>query len=160
MLTFKKIKYWEGNCQKIFLNHEQRKSGRLKLKYKDREDIFITGDRSEVILNGDYYMSVSGSVILIESAKEKLLHIETRRKIDLLKIAYHLGNRHSPIQINHSWLRILDDPVLTHIVQGLGGVTKSIEDAFEPELGAYANHTTARASGALIHQFEHKKNDE
>ena len=74
-------------------------------------------------------MSVSGSVILIESAKEKLLHIETRRKIDLLKIAYHLGNRHSPIQINHSWLRILDDPVLTHIVQGLGGVTKSIEAA-------------------------------
>ena len=54
VLTFKKIKYWEGNCQKIFLNHEQRKSGRLKLKYKDREDIFITGDRSEVILNGDY----------------------------------------------------------------------------------------------------------
>ena len=74
------------------------------------------------------------------------LEIETRDGADLLRIAWHLGNRHLPVQIAGERLRIRADHVIAKMVAGLGGWVRELEAPFDPEIGAYA--------GALHHHAD------
>jgi urease accessory protein len=67
-----------------------------------------------------------------------VLEIETADRADLLRIAWHLGNRHLPVQVAGDGLRIRADPVIADLVTALGGRLKPIDAAFDPETGAYA----------------------
>jgi urease accessory protein len=70
----------------------------------------------------------------IVAAKEKLAHIEAD---DLARIAYHLGNRHVPVQVGKGFLRIAEDRVLEDMARKLGARVSPVEAPFEPESGAY-----------------------
>jgi urease accessory protein len=66
------------------------------------------------------------------------LEIEAADRAGLLRIAWHLGNRHLPVQFLSTRLRIREDHVIAEMVLGLGGRSTRIEAAFDPEFGAYA----------------------
>ena len=67
-----------------------------------------------------------------------MLEIEGDGPADLLRIAWHLGNRHLPVQALADRLRIRDDHVIAAMIEGLGGRITRLEAAFDPETGAYA----------------------
>lgn len=81
--------------------------------------------------------ATDGRVIEIVSAPEKLLHIESS---SLATVAYHLGNRHVPVQVGEGFLRIAENHVLEEMLRRLGARVSHVEAPFEPEAGAYDHH--------------------
>ena len=96
--------------------------------------------RGEILRGGDLVTASDGRVIEIVAEPEKVLHIETK---ELAKIAYHLGNRHVPVQVGEDFLRIAEDHVLEEMVKKLGAKVSHVEAPFEPEAGAYAGGATS-----------------
>ena len=86
------------------------------------------------------------------AAKEKLLHIESDQ---LARIAYHLGNRHVPVQVGRDFLRIEADHVLEEMARKLGARVSHVEAPFEPEAGAYHRHDEM-GHGGKIHDHFHE----
>jgi urease accessory protein len=88
-----------------------------------------------------------------------VLHIETK---DLARVAYHLGNRHVPVQVGEGFLRITEDHVLEEMVQKLGAKVSHLEAPFEPEAGAYAgghHQHDEMGHGGKIHDHHHEEHD-
>ncbi|MGB9646016.1 MAG: urease accessory protein UreE, partial [Stellaceae bacterium] len=74
------------------------------------------------------------------AATEPLFEITAASGLDLLRIAWHLGNRHLPVQIAGERLRIRPDGVMAEMVTGLGGRIVELDAPFDPEAGAYHEH--------------------
>jgi urease accessory protein len=117
------------------LPFESRQKSRLRTKLASGEEVGLMLPRGEILRGGDLVTASDGRVIEIVAEQEKVLHIETR---ELAKVAYHLGNRHVPVQVGENFLRILEDHVLEEMVSKLGAKVSHVEAPFEPEAGAYA----------------------
>ena len=89
----------------------------------------------------------TGGVICVRAQAEPLLEIHAHDEGELVRIAWHLGNRHLPVQLLGDRIRIRADHVIKAMVEGLGGHVDAIEAAFDPEAGAYAggghSHTSS-----------------
>ena len=117
------------------LPFESRQKTRLRTKLVSGEEVGLMLPRGEILRGGDLVTASDGRVIEVVAEPENLLHIETK---ELAKVAYHLGNRHVPVQVGENFLRIAADHVLEEMVRKLGANVSHVEAAFEPEAGAYA----------------------
>ena len=91
-------------------------------------------------------------LVRVEAAPEALLRVRSDDPFTLLRAAYHLGNRHVALELRQGELRLLQDPVLADLLQGLGVSVQTLTAPFEPESGAYAGgHGHAHA-----HKHEHE----
>src|SRR5215471_10464800 len=88
----------------------------------------------------------TGGFIVVRSAPEPLLEIEAADRAYLLRIAWHLGNRHLPLQVVGERLRVRADHVIADLVTGLGGRIAWVEAPFDPETGAYAGSMHSHGS--------------
>ena len=136
---------------KVALTYEQRQKSRLRLRLETGEELAISRPRGMVLRNGDKLQTVHGAIEIV-SAREKLLHIEAD---SLARVAYHLGNRHVPVQVGESFLRIAEDHVLETMVRGLGARVTRVEAPFEPESGAYSHQHDEMGHGGRIHDHFH-----
>src|SRR3974390_1685309 len=84
------------------LPFDSRQKSRLRTKLASGEEVGLMLPRGEVLRGGDLVTASDGRVIEIVALPEKVLHIETK---ELAKIAYHLGNRHVPVQVGENFLR-------------------------------------------------------
>ncbi len=89
------------------------------------------------MVEGDGLELEGGGYICVRAAAEPLYEIAAANREDLLRIAWHLGNRHLPVQIAGEGLRIPPDHVIVEMVIGLGGRITELEAPFDPETGAY-----------------------
>jgi urease accessory protein len=89
--------------------------------------------------NGDALVLEDQRLVEIVAAPEALTEIICARPEDLARMAWHLGNRHLPVEIWGKKLRIRRDPVIAEMLLGLGVRQVDIEAPFEPEGGAYSN---------------------
>jgi len=119
----------------IKLPFESRQKSRLKAKLVSGEEVGLVLPRGEILRGGDLVTASDGRVIEVVAEEEKLLHAEGG---DLAKLAYHLGNRHVPVQIGAGFLRIAEDHVLEEMLKKLGAKVSHVQAPFEPEAGAYA----------------------
>jgi urease accessory protein len=122
---------------RLILAFDQRQKSRLRAKLENGEEVALILPRGRVLRGGDRVTATDGRELEIESAPEKLLHIECE---EIARVAYHLGNRHVPVQMGKGFLRIAEDHVLEDLVRQLGARVSRIEAPFEPEAGAYAGH--------------------
>jgi urease accessory protein len=80
---------------------------------------------------------------------------------ELVRAAYHLGNRHVPVQIGDGWLRFQADDVLAQMLRGLKAMVSNVTAPFEPEAGAYAgghhHHSMDAKHSGIIHEFREFK---
>jgi urease accessory protein len=120
------------------LPFDLRQKSRLHAKLDSGEEVALMLPRGEVLRGGDLVTASDGRIIEIVAAPEKLLHVECRSANDLARAAYHLGNRHVPVEVGEGFLRIAADHVLEEMLKRLGAKVSPIEAAFEPEAGAYA----------------------
>ena len=128
------------------LPFELRQKSRLRTRLVSGEEVALMLPRGEILRGGDLLSASDGRAIEVLAEPEKLLHIESA---ELARVAYHLGNRHVPVQVGKDFLRIAADHVLEEMVRKLGAGVSSIEAPFEPEAGAYA-------SGGHGHHHEHE----
>jgi urease accessory protein len=141
------------------LPFESRQKSRLKTKLVSGEEVGLILPRGEILRGGDLVTASDGRVIEIVAEPEKVLHIETK---DLARVAYHLGNRHVPVQVGEGFLRITQDHVLEEMVQKLGAKVSHLEAPFEPEAGAYAgghHQHDEMGHGGKIHDHHHEEHE-
>lgn len=102
--------------------------------------------RGQAVRGGDVLVAEDGSLIRVRAASQKVLEItacpESGTPFDLTRAAYHLGNRHVPIELQPDHLKIEPDHVLADMLRALGLVVIETELPFEPEGGAYGGHVT------------------
>jgi urease accessory protein len=139
------------------LPFESRQKSRLKTKLVSGEEVGLMLPRGEILRGGDLVTASDGRVIEIVSQEEKTLHIEAASPQALAKVAYHLGNRHVPVQVGEGFLRIAKDHVLEEMVKKLGARVSHVEAPFEPEAGAYAggHQHDEMGHGGKIHDHHH-----
>jgi urease accessory protein len=97
--------------------------------------------RGTVVRGGDVLVAEDGSLIRVQAAAQSVLRIthcpEHGSAFDLTRAAYHLGNRHVPIELQTDHLKIEPDPVLADLLRSLHLIVQSVQEPFEPEGGAY-----------------------
>jgi urease accessory protein len=128
------------------LPFEQRQKTRFRARLASGEEVAVLLPRGEVLRGGDRVAASDGRVIAIVAQPESLLHVECSSASELARAAYHLGNRHVPVQVGAGFLRIAHDHVLEGMLRQLGAEVSPISAPFEPEAGAYA--------GAREHKHE------
>jgi len=122
---------------KLTLPFELRQKSRLRARLESGEEVALILPRGKLLRDGDRVTATDGRELEIVAAPEKLLHIESA---ELARVAYHLGNRHVPLQVGPDFLRIAEDHVLEEMVRRLGARVSHVEAPFEPEAGAYGHH--------------------
>ena len=122
---------------KLVLPFDLRQKSRLRARLDNGEEVALILPRGRVLRGGDRVTAADGRELEIVAAPEKLLHIESEA---LARVAYHLGNRHVPLEIGPGFVRIAEDHVLEEMVRRLGARVSHVEAPFEPEAGAYGDH--------------------
>ncbi len=142
---------------RLVLPFDARQKSRLRTRLESGEEAGLFLPRGTILRGGQCLRGNDGRVVLVVAADEALLHIECASAPALTRAAYHLGNRHVPVQIGGSWLRCARDDVLAEMLRGLGATVSEIAAPFEPEAGAYAGGHTHHSGEArhrgVIHDY-------
>jgi urease accessory protein len=107
--------------------------------------------------DGDGLLLEQGGVILVRAAPEPLVEVRAPTPERLMRLAWHLGNRHLPTEIQADRLLIRDDHVIVAMLQGLGAELHKVDAPFNPEGGAYGEHN--RQPGHQHHHDDHDHGD-
>jgi urease accessory protein len=125
----------------LTLPYDQREKSRLRATLASGEEVAVFTVRGTVLRNGDLIQGDDGRVIKITAAKEATYKVICSTPKNLLRCAFHLGNRHTQAQVDgteqNGFLRIRKDPVLKEMLEGLGATVEEEQAPFEPESGAY-----------------------
>ncbi|MFC7399717.1 urease accessory protein UreE [Chelatococcus sp. GCM10030263] len=121
----------------LTLDHEGRQRRRVALTADGGLEVLIDLEKATVLNDGDALKLEDGGLIAIKAAEEKLLEVRAENPLRLLKIAWHLGNRHTPAEITAEAIYIEDDHVIAEMVRGQGCSLAAVTRAFRPERGAY-----------------------
>jgi urease accessory protein len=141
----------------LVLPFDLRIRSRLRTRLASGEEAVLKTERGAILRGGECLKSEDGRVVRVSSAPEKVMHVTCADQFELTRAAYHLGNRHVPVQIGDGFLRIAADHVLRDMLLGLGAKVQELEAPFEPESGAYGGghgHHDEAAHSGKIHQYE------
>jgi urease accessory protein len=127
----------EGASDAVALDLEGRRRRRHVVRTRCGEEVLIDLAEAPSLKAGQGLRLEDGAVLEVEALPEPVVEI---RGSDLVKFAWHLGNRHLPTEIRENALRIRPDHVVEAMLEGLGAELHHIEAAFEPESGAYGQH--------------------
>ena len=122
----------------VLIDFDRRFRRRIVLRTKAGDDLLVDLPQAARLRDGDGLLLDGGGVILVQAQPEPLLDIHAHDAAALVRIAWHLGNRHLPVQLLGAHLRIRRDHVIADMVRTLGGHVAEIEAPFDPEGGAYA----------------------
>ncbi len=141
----------------LVLPFAERRKSRLRTSVTDGEEIGIFLERGTILRNGDCLRADDGRVVRVVAANEDLFEIRCNEPEGLARAAYHLGNRHTAVEVRADSLRIAADPVLLDMLRGLGAVVTAMHAPFEPEAGAYGagthSHSGEAKHSGIIHDF-------
>jgi urease accessory protein len=122
---------------RLILPFERRQKSRMRVRLESGDEAALLIERGGVLRGGDRLRADDGRIVMVEAAGEEVLRVSAADPRDLTRAAYHLGNRHVPLQIGPGWLRLASDHVLEHMLLGLGVVVSPEIAPFDPEAGAY-----------------------
>ncbi|MGD8233490.1 urease accessory protein UreE [Vibrio sp. TRT 1302] len=120
---------------------ESRIKSRLKVELDDGREAGLFLPRGHILRGGEQLKSQCGIIVEIKAAPEKVSTVYCNDLHLLTRVAYHLGNRHVPLQVEFGWVRYQHDHVLDEMVEGLGAKVTFEEASFEPESGAYGGRS-------------------
>jgi len=131
---------WDARQEidRVLIDYDRRHRRRILLRTESGRDVLIDLPQATRLREGDGLLLVEGGIVRVCARPEKLLEIHAHDDGDLVRIAWHLGNRHLPVQLLGDRIRIRADHVIEAMVIGLGGHVDTIEAPFDPEAGAYA----------------------
>ena len=124
----------------IALTAQERSKSRHRFETEDGQTVFMRLPRGTVLQNNDILRSDDGALVRVIAKPEPVMTIAASTSLDLLRAAYHLGNRHVPLEITTTYLRLSPDPVLRTLLLQMGMTVCEEILPFQPEIGAYGNH--------------------
>lgn len=119
------------------LPFQLRQKSRLRVTLQSGKEAALFLERGQILRGGDLLKAETGEIIAVIAAEEPVLLVRAADHRTLTAAAYHLGNRHVPLQIGDDWLRLEQDHVLKDMLLGLGLTVTEEYAPFEPEAGAY-----------------------
>jgi urease accessory protein len=128
----------EAAVDTVTLAYLDRHRRRIRLAGDSGQMFLLDLPRAHHLVGGDGLELESGGYLCVRAAAEPVLEITAANSEHLLRIAWHLGNRHLPVQVVGQHLRIRADHVIAHMVTVLGGQITPLQAPFDPEIGAYA----------------------
>ena len=131
----------------VTLNFDNRHRRRIRLCTDGGEDILLDLPKAIAMANGDGLQVSDGRWLAVHAAPEPLLEIRCTTPLALLRMAWHLGNRHLPTDLNTERLLIRPDHVIEGMVRGMGAQVAQICAPFQPEGGAYDIHSSDHRHG-------------
>lgn len=146
----------------IELDWDVRQKSRFDATDSQGRQIGIFLPRGTAVRGGDVLVAEDGSLIRVIAAPQPVLRITHctahGTPFDLTRAAYHLGNRHVPIELKPDHLKIEPDHVLADMLRSMHLIVVAVEEAFEPEGGAYGSHEHSRGGGhSHGHAHDHGK---
>ena len=143
------------------LPFDLRQKSRLRTRLVDGEEVGLFLEHGSILRGGDCLLAKDGRTVKVVSADEELMNAACANPTALARAAYHLGNRHVPVQIGEGWLRFQADEVLAKMLRGMGVEVSTLSAPFEPEAGAYAgghsHHSMDARHSGIIHDFRNFK---
>jgi len=151
----------EAPADTVVLDFDDRHRRRMAMTGTRGLQFLLDLENAVALRGGDALVLEDGRLIEVVAAPEPLAEIRGADPHHLVRIAWHLGNRHLPTQIMPKALRIRRDHVIEAMVKGLGARVIEIEAPFDPEGGAYAGgHAHAEGSDPHNHAaHEHASHD-
>jgi urease accessory protein len=125
-------------ADQVSIDYDRRYRRRILLRTDAGKDVLLDLPQAVRLRHGDGLRLEDGGIVGVVARPEKLLEIHAHSDAELVRIAWHLGNRHLPVQLIRDRIRIRDDHVIAQLVELLGGHVETIEAPFDPEAGAYA----------------------
>jgi urease accessory protein len=125
---------------RLELPFELRQKTRQRARLASGEEVALMLPRGAVLRGGELLLASDGRMVEVIASPESVLHVECSSAEALARAAYHLGNRHVPVEVGNGYLRLAADHVLEQMLKGLGARITAMQASFEPESGAYASH--------------------
>lgn len=130
---------WSGTAaDRVVLGHDERHCRRVTLTGSNGLAFLLDLQEATRLRGGDALILEDGRVIEVVAAREQIFEIRCADAHHLARVAWHLGNRHVPVEVLADALRIRRDHVLAELASQLGADVVALEAPFEPEAGAYA----------------------
>lgn len=151
-------RWTQSAADTVVLDFDDRHRRRMAMTGTRGLEFLLDLENAVALRGGDALVLEDGRLIEIVAAAEPLIEIRGADPLHLVRIAWHLGNRHLPTQIMPKGLRIRRDHVIEAMVKGLGARIIEIEAPFDPEGGAYAQASHDHAAhdhGAHHHGHDH-----
>ena len=140
----------------IELDWDIRQKSRFDATDSQGRQIGVFLPRGTAVRGGDVLVAEDGSLVRVIAAPQPVLRITHctahGTPFDLTRAAYHLGNRHVPIELKPDHLKIEPDHVLADMLRSMHLIVVAVEEAFEPEGGAYGSHEHSHGGG---HSHDH-----
>jgi urease accessory protein len=136
----------------VELDWDVRQKSRFEVADSQGRQLGVFLPRGTLVRGGDVLVAEDGSMVKVIAAPQAVLRITACTShgspFDLTRAAYHLGNRHVPIELKPDHLKIEPDHVLADMLRAMHLIVNEAEEAFEPEGGAYS-------SGGHGHESDH-----
>ena len=129
---------WPEPWPVLELTLEDRQRWRLAAMLPNGRAVAVILPRTEHMQHGDVLCGDQGERVVVQAAVEELFCIQASSPFELMRIVYHLANRHVRAMLSTEAVWIQPDPVLADMVRRLGGTVTVVQQAFIPEGGAYA----------------------
>ncbi|MGJ4952947.1 urease accessory protein UreE [Bradyrhizobium sp. HKCCYLS20291] len=153
-------RWTQAAADSVLLDFDDRHRRRLAMTGTRGLEFLLDLEHATALRGGDALVLEDGRLIEVVAAAEPLLEIRASDPHHLVRLAWHLGNRHLPTQIMAKSLRIRRDHVIEAMVKGLGARVIEIEAPFDPEGGAYAEPSHAHGHDDHDHHgHDHHQND-
>jgi urease accessory protein len=118
---------------RVTLDADDRQRRRIVLTGEQGTRVLLDFDRPVTLRDGDGLVLDDGTIVLVSGLPEPLAEIAASSPRDFVRVAWHLGNRHTDVQIIGGRIRIRRDHVLEEMLRGLGATVTSIEAPFDPQ---------------------------
>ena len=152
-------KWTKAAVDTVVLGYDDRHRRRLAMTGTRGLEFLLDLEEALALRGGDALVLEDGRLIEVVAAPESLIEIRVADPRHLVRVAWHLGNRHLPTQIAGKGLRIRRDHVIEEMVKGLGAKVIEIEAPFDPEGGAYAGGGDAGHDHGAHAAPDHRNHD-
>jgi urease accessory protein len=139
----------------LTLGFEERRRSRMRIRIDDGREAALILPRGTILRDGDLLRDPEqDQVVVVRAADQTLSLVHATGAVALARAAYHLGNRHVPVQVGAGWLAYEHDHVLDDMVEELGLAVETRVAPFEPEGGGY-RHGESNEEHRHEHRHEH-----
>jgi urease accessory protein len=138
----------------VTLDFDARHRRRIRLTTDQGEDVLLDLPKAIAMTDGDALQLEDGRLLSVRAAAEPVVEVRHKDPKQLMRLAWHLGNRHLPTEIRDQTLRIRPDHVIEEMLHRFGAEVVKVQAPFQPEGGAYSGDGHHRDHDHAGHQHE------
>jgi urease accessory protein len=144
----------ENAAGSLTLDFDARHRRRIRLTTDQGESVLLDLPQTIAMADGDALQLEDGRLFKIQAAAETVIEIRHKEPDQLMRLAWHLGNRHLPTEIHDRILRIRPDHVIEEMLHRFGAELVKVQAPFQPEGGAYAGNVGRHDHDGRVHDHE------